>query len=565
MSLALFAFCPTILANGPLVTSDMAVTLFFSATMLCLWRVLHRVDLLSVVAGSLVLGCLFVSKFSAILIVPMGFVLVVLQLISPQPTMVTFGGRTWTVERRGARLFLHLATIAVHMLLAWVVIWSFFNFRYNMFATTKTNLNEAGQTVVVDRPSVPWELLLKDSPSLAAIVNPVREMHLLPEAYLYGFVYTLRCSERRNAFFNGEVRLTGWREFFPFCLMVKTPLTFFVLLGLAAAWVACSWYAAGERWRVRAQAMLQSLYRSAPLWVLFVVYWAVAITSRLNIGHRHLLPTYPPMLIFAGVSSFWLATSARDANRPKIMGSRWLATRRWPAAACAVLLGLGLFAAESLWCWPNYLTYFNQSVGGPSNAYRYLVDSSLDWGQDLPALRRWLDNHRDSSLSDATYFSYFGVSSPQLYGIPATSLASYPRRSPPAVPEPLRPGTYCVSATMLQNVYTDYRGRWTPRYEVSYQELVSKVREFQTANSNERRQLIVRNGEEFWNHAFSLYEQARFARLCSFLRQREPDEQVNYSILIYRLNAANVAAALDGPPVELGDAQPSEDVVADRP
>jgi hypothetical protein len=48
------------------------------------------------------------------------------------------------------------------------------------------------------------------------------------------------------------------------------------------------------------------------------------------------------------------------------------------------------------------------------------------------------------------------------------------------------------------------------------------------------------------------YEMCRFARLTAYLRQREPDDNVNYSILVYRLTEADLARALDGPPPELG-------------
>jgi hypothetical protein len=52
---------------------------------------------------------------------------------------------------------------------------------------------------------------------------------------------------------------------------------------------------------------------------------------------------------------------------------------------------------------------------------------------------------------------------------------------------------------------------------------------------------------------FPIYEQARFARLCSYLRRREPNAEVNYSILIYRLSRTDLQRALEGPPVELFD------------
>ena len=210
--------------------------------------------------------------------------------------------------------------------------------------------------------------------------------------------------------------------------------------------------------------MLGSCYRTAPLWVLFVVYWSFAIPSHLNIGHRHILPTYPPMLMLAGGSWFWLAGLQRLIASAARRGLHaWLAARRWPALACLVLVSIGLFAAESLWRWPNYLAYFNQLVGGPSHAYRHLVDSSLDWGQELPALKQWLAEKKlDGSSNENTYLSYFGIGSPAYYGIPRRRFCrAIPGARRSGFPEPLKAGTYCISATMLQNLYmTVFRGPW---------------------------------------------------------------------------------------------------------
>ena len=64
----------------------------------------------------------------------------------------------------------------------------------------------------------------------------MRDTHFLPEAYLYGFATTWQAAQYRTAFLNGEYSFTGWPQFFPYCLLVKTPLTLFVLMGLAIAW-----------------------------------------------------------------------------------------------------------------------------------------------------------------------------------------------------------------------------------------------------------------------------------------------------------------------------------------
>ena len=126
------------------------------------------------------------------------------------------------------------------------------------------------------------------------------------------------------------------------------------------------------------------------------------------------------------------------------------------------------FATESLSNWPNYLAYFNQVVGSHSNAYRHLVDSSLDWGQDLPRIKRWLvAAGLDDSQDEKLYLSYFGSGNPEYYDIHATHLPSFWDRNSPRIPQPLQAGTYCISATMLQNLYTTFPGRWNREYETS--------------------------------------------------------------------------------------------------
>jgi hypothetical protein len=569
VSVGLYAFCPTMLANGALVTSDMATALFFSASMLCIWRVLHLVNWRTLLVGSLVMAALFLSKFSAFMLVPMGLVLVAIQLISRQPTAITFGRTTWEVRDRLGRLAVHLASIVVHAIVVWIVIWMFYDFRYDMFARKSVQIGKVGEMEVLDQPTVPWDLIVQDSGPVVQLADRMRGTHLLPEAYLYGLAHTWRLAQQRCAFLNGRYSLVGWPQFFPYCLLVKTSLTLFVLMSFSAAWVISSWFRAGQNWRARADAMLGSLYRTAPLWTLFVVYWAFAIPSHLNIGHRHILPTYPVMLIFAGGSWLWLASksntsiSERDGPHEGVArrSTRWLITRRWPISACIVTVSIALFAGESLSCWPNYLAYFNQVVGRPWYAYRHLVDSSLDWGQDLPALQRWLVKQGlDGSPNEKTYLSYFGSGRPSYYGIKATLLPCfYDYYTEPRIPEPLEAGTYCISATMLQSVYSPYYGRWNRQYEVAYQQLAEDFRRFSQSNSEERDRQMSGSERATRIQLLSLYDKARFARLVSFLRQREPDFEINNTILIYRLQAWDLNLALNGPAMEL-DESPFVDI-----
>ena len=561
VSLGLYAFCPSVLAHGALATSDMATTLFFNASVLCTWRVLHVVNSQNVLVGSLVLGCLFVSKFSAILILPMALLMMAVRLVSRKPTLISFGRKTWNVERRSPRLLVHLVTFAAQAVVVLVVIWGFYNFRYGMFAT-RPESNLAGKVIAADVPEIPWNDVLAESKIVDRCIIAMRDLRLLPEGYLFGFAVVIHNSRDRAAFLNGGYSLHGWPQFFPYCLLVKTPITLFVLLGLATAWIINHWYRCGETWQTHASVMADSLYRTAPLWTLFAVYWMFAITSHLNIGHRHVLPTYPPLLMLAGGSWLWVneqtsvqestRLSAVDHDRRRGRITNWLAARRRPILAIAVLASMASFITESLANWPNYLAYFNPFIGSRTNAYRHLVDSSLDWGQDLPALKHWLvEAGLDDSLDEKAYLSYFGSGIPEYYGIHATLLPGFWDRIPPRIPEPLKPGTYCLSATIVQSLYTKFPGRWNLKYEAAYQQLAGKVRLFNSTVPEKRNELIAAEGQAVWINWFRTYEHARLARLTSFLRQREPDSEVNYSILVYRLSNADLARAIDGPPIEL--------------
>lgn len=564
ISLTLFAFCPTMLANGPLITSDMASTFFFFASMLCMWRVLHRLSWSSLLLSALAMSGLFLSKFGAFLIIPFGLLLIAIQLLSDHATLVRFRSQWWRVTSRTRRAQVHCATVVAHAAVVWVAIWAFYNFRFEMFAEKTTHTDSQGAMVVVDEPTVPWNELLAEQGPVQSFIGQAKQLHLLPEAFLYGFAHTWENAQNRRAFLNGEFGVSGWTHFFPYCALVKTPLALFVLVALSLAWTIRRWLLSGTNWQTRIPTVSRSLYRTAPLWVLFVGYWAAAISSHLNIGHRHILPTYPVMLVVAGGAWRWTARRTQTTEQPTEKSftptatpslKGWFHTLRWPIAAVIVAGCSVSFATESLWCWPNYLTYFNPIAGGPHHAYRHLIDSSLDWGQDLPALKKWLfDAGLENTNTTKTYISYFGTGLPSYYGINAELLPSFIHREPPKLIAPLEPGVYCISATMLQCIYTDYPGHWTPAYEAEYAELSKNVQKFHSSTPAERERLIAEESEAFWYNALAKHEHARFARLASYLRQREPDYDINHSILIYLLNESDVQIAQSGPLSELSAA-----------
>jgi hypothetical protein len=520
LSLALCAFSPTMLAHGAIATADLMVTLFFTLNVWSYWKVMHRVSLASMLLSAVAMSGLLLSKFSGILILPIVLILLAVRLAVGRPLTIQIRG-DHVVSGRLRQFGAIMLVLLLHAAVTWAVIWASFGFRYSPYGDERA---------ASDGLPSSWPAVIEDSGTIGTLVQIARDRRLLPEAYLYGFAHTMRFTGQRNSFFNGEFSIHGSPWFFPYCFLVKTPLGLFGLL--AAAQIALRYLPRDK------------LYELWPVAVLPIVYWAVAIQARVNIGHRHILPIYPPMFILAGAAGHWLSP---------------MATTSWPRGRRQVLAGLVAalslsFAAESLLIRPHYLAYFNFLAGGPSQGYRHLVDSSLDWGQDLPGASAWLKIQAAKEPDQPCYLSYFGTARPEHYGIHAEALPGFFDRRSPHQPTPLRPGVYLISATMLQAVYLKAPGPWNLRYEIAYRDLGAFVRDVEQANRDAaaRSALTRKVPEEHWDGMFQMFEHLRFGRLCAVLRRRPPDDQIGYSILVFRVNDAELRAALDGPaPLEM--------------
>lgn len=495
LAAGLFAFCPTMLANGALVTSDMAAACMFLAAVTAFWAMAHRLSAARLVLFGLALGLLCVSKFSAPLVAPMCAILFAVRLAGAGT--LEAGWPIATAIRGRARIALSLvaATLAA-CAVAVAVIWASYGFRYAMYRQFEPNRV---------RSLVGWDVLEDRGGPLVPVLRFARAHELLPESYIYGFAHTYRFSRYRKAFLNGDYRSTGWVQYFPYTTAVKTPLALFGLIALAGVH-AFSRKRGSREWRDR-------MYAWSPLLSLFGVYWAFSLTSGLNIGHRHIIPVYPVLFVMAAGAGSWV-------TRPL----------RWTGACVCALCAW--FAAESLWIRPHYIAYFNEIVG-PRDAWRHVVDSSLDWGQDLPTVRRWLDaNPPDGPV----FISYFGSGDIVYYGIKATRVgdANFDIR-PRKAPAILSGGLWIMSVTQFQQVYTEARGPWDATKEEKYRELLLHVID------------LEKTGQKLTFQEGNTFEEYQFARLCHYLRGREPIAEPAYTFLIFKLTDAEVMHALYEP------------------
>lgn len=501
-ALSFYCLDPNILAHAALATSDTTAVFFLLAACGAFWRHLRQPDGRTGALSAAVFGLACVAKYSAVLLLPVMLILLGWRILA-EPA-----------AQRHRWLKLAPLTLAAHGLAAVFIIWLFFGFRYSGFAP---GVPAAAHYIV------PWEQVLPALGWQGRVVQFCRDGHLLPEAFLYGYSWVVQSAQTRAAFLAGEYSVTGWVSFFPLAFWWKTTAALLVALVLGGP-------ALHRRWRNPAVRLAGDLTVVAPLLVLLALYGAFSLASHLNIGHRHILPVYPVLFILTG-----------GLAAPALSGS-------WRRHTVLVLLVAGQLAANVRVA-PHYLAFFNVFAGGPANGHRLLVDSSLDWGQDLPGLARWLRENNSGAAARPVFLSYFGSGDPAYYGIAATPLPcvnGFKLRHPWYEPAA---GVYCVSATMLMHVYSPVRGPWTPELEKEYQAERAKTPLFREywRDPAIRAKLHGLGADEAFARTWERYDALRFARLGHYLRARRADASVGHSIFIYRLDQSEVDAALNGP------------------
>jgi len=185
----------------------------------------------------------------------------------------------------------------------------------------------------------------------------------------------------------GKVYPHGVWFYFPVAFAIKSTLAFLILSLLAIGAMAARKL---NRWR-------EILFLTIPP----AFHLAVAMSSGLNIGVRHILPLYVFFSVLIGGAAWAFIQS----------------DRRW---AYAIALLLFFHALSSLRVFPTYIAYANELWGGPANTYKYLSDSNTDWAQQLKATKQYLDKR---GVKDC-WIAYFaqGLVDPAYYGIPCKPL-----------------------------------------------------------------------------------------------------------------------------------------------
>jgi Flp pilus assembly protein TadD len=387
---SLFLYCldPNILAHSQIVHTDIAFSALFFIGTYFFWRALDKLTWSNLALTACFFGLAATTKYAYLAMLAVWSALGILRTFSARPQECALGTPRVVASRREKALLLG-GVFFCSLITTYCFIWAAYGFRFGALPGDARPLPMADELLTQAR--------------LRGLVSLLTQFHLFPEAWIYGQLFVLN-NLQREAYLFGAYSDHGFWLYFPVAFAVKTPLpTLILFLGTVIFW--------GTKKIDRAKVNF--------LLVAVAVYFSLAVLSRLSIGVRHILPIYPFLFALIGgtVGQLWRARTT--VNRSAI-----------------IFLGL--------WCvwsainiYPHFLAYFNELAGGARNGHRVLLDSNLDWGQDLKGLKAWMTQNEVKKIQ-FVYFGFHNDAEPRYFGIDAQFL----------------PGSW-VSADAMSNKFAD--------------------------------------------------------------------------------------------------------------
>ena len=357
-ALWLYAFNPSFLAHGNKVTSDVPAAFFTAASLYFFWRLCRRPHATLFVLCALATTGALLSKYTSLLLFPVFALLLLSRWL----------GRSREAPRQRTALRVAAAAAGFAVLVLLLV-----NAAY-LFKGSFRNWADYA-----------WESAAFKAHSLDGIPIP------LPRVFVQGLDYSSYLQEHVDVgrglnYVLGRLGTRGVWYAFPLMILLKTPLAFFVLLGLAVT-------ARQEEPRPDHWTWLVLILP----FVAIVACFSLLATAQLGI--RYLLPGLPTLIL---------------------CGARGMAFGTTRGRRLTVIALLGWYAVSTLSYHPHYIAYFNELIGRRVNAYRFLADSNLDWEDHHYFIARFQARHPEMAIAvepPGPQAGYVLVGANQLVGI----------------------------------------------------------------------------------------------------------------------------------------------------
>ena len=379
IALFLFAFSPTVMAHSRFVTTDIPAlfgVLFATYFFIGFLKNTTRKNFLLALFA---FGVAQLTKFSAFLLVPFFAILALSWALTQKEKL------TGLIKC----IFLAGAVIAAGYIF---VVWPVYALHTKNYPPEK------------QRQDTVFHLISYGNRKVADPVVWASDKSFIRPLAQYGLgllMVTQRSVGGNTAYFLGEVKNVAWKKYFPIVYFIKEPLAFWGLALMVL--LAISAQVNFLKLKVKSFAdWLKNHFTEFAMLLWLVIYWYSSLKANLNIGVRHLLPTYGFVYILVSGQVVRLVQSLKS----KVQNKKFIYILYF-----LFFTLVGWYLYENIKTYPYYLTYFNQTVGGPAGGHNYVVDSNLDWGQDLRRLGDWIEQNNISKIN----LDYFGWADPYYY------------------------------------------------------------------------------------------------------------------------------------------------------
>lgn len=372
-SLFLFCFCPVILAYSGFVILDVAVSMFILLSVFTFYRFCMKPTIWNLIIVSIVFGLAQVSKFSAILLIPIFLVLIILLSLD----------KKFVFKKHADFLgkFLKMTSAFIFVLaIGYFIIWTIYKFdigKVNIFVATQ----HGAMSDVLDSKNV----------FVSVADSFTKHISVLAPKYFEGVIAVSSYGVRGwKNYFLGQYFQSGPWYYFPIMFLIKTPI---VLLGIFFYSVAF--------FIKRKNRFLEFKYRETLFLIVpILVFFVAAIFYRQPFGIRYILPVYPFIFVLAGN----------------------FVNLKFKKRIILFVILIVWYVFSSISVFPNYLLYYNEFVkGGSSSSYKYNLHGD-HWGQDVRQLAEYLKNRNIREV----YYRNYGSADLSYYGIECKPLTDEP-------------------------------------------------------------------------------------------------------------------------------------------
>jgi hypothetical protein len=417
-ALILASFCPNLMAHARLATTDFLAALTIFGAMFFFRKFLKRPTWSSLFITGMATGIAFLTRFTAVILLPSYIAVIVISLTSSfqEETDREDAPGTSTLPRFCSNRTAIIGGFLLIALISFLVVWMGYGFEFRPLYV----------------PAFAGE---RSGDYFHGLMNVLfeRQVRMPASSYIISFYHQFGHGRAGHpTFLIGSASTGGRWYYFPFAFLIKTPIP-------ALIFICISVFMLGKSQNRKSG---EEGFLLIPIIMLLIP----ALTSNINVGLRHILPVYPFLFV-------WVS---RVANFSIFRWCRWF-------AGLLILWYIG----SNFYIYPHYLEYFNEFIGGPKNGYKYLVDSNLDWGQDLRLLTEYLKEHKIDSIK----LIYFGAPGVAEYSGFYNSAGDC---------EEVTEGYVAISATFLYNLYLapncyEWLKKYQPIDRIAYSIFIYKI------------------------------------------------------------------------------------------